>query len=437
MASPMSISGHEPIQSQELLEDLAWRGLIQDVSDREGLAEALANGPITLYVGYDPTASSLHVGNLQIILLQRRFQLAGHRVIALSGGGTGLIGDPSGKEGERALTDEETVARWTRAIREQLERLLPRDSETITPAIFEDNSAWIRPLSTVELLRDIGKHFPLGSMLSKESVASRLHDADRGISFTEFAYMVLQAYDFQVLYDTYDCRLQIGGSDQWGNVTAGLELLRRTQRRGAFGMTAPLILRPDGTKFGKSEAGAIWLDRTRTSPFAFYQHFLNVPDSEIGMLLRRLSLRPREEIVGLEEATERDPSARHAQRALAEELTVVVHGDSGLAEAREATDWLFGDGQLRPDADVGSMFAGAPAITVDPDDWSGWEHKLVEAELASSRSDARRTIAGGGVYINDRRISSDEATLSPSDFSAGGVAVLRKGKRHRALVRLA
>lgn len=433
MLRPMASSA---VAGKRLLDDLTWRGLIQDLSDRDGLANALEAGQLTVYAGYDPTASSLHVGNLQIVLLQRRFQLAGHRIVVLTGGGTGLIGDPSGKIGERALRDEKTVASLSSAIQQQLRHLLPPDRDGTGRVVFEDNVEWISQLSTVELLRDIGKHFPLGSMLSKDSVASRLGDESRGISYTEFSYMVLQALDFQVLYDRHDCRLQVGGSDQWGNITAGLELLRRTRRPGAFGFTAPLILRADGTKFGKSEEGAVWLDRSRTSPFAFYQYFLNVPDSDAGTLLRRLSLCSREEIEALEGALAQQPDSRVAQRALAEELTSFVHGSDGLTEALEATEWLFGNGSLRADRDAAQMFAGAPGVIIDARRWPGWDRVLVEAGLASSSSNARRLLVGGGVYINDRRVDPREDELTPSDFGDGGLAVLRKGKRHRVVLRL-
>jgi tyrosyl-tRNA synthetase len=423
-------------RGRELLDDLSWRGLVHDISDREGLATALAEGPITLYAGYDPTASSLHVGNLQNVVLQRRFQLAGHRVIALSGGGTGLIGDPSGKTGERTLIDEASIARWTAALRTQLKALLPAGGAAVPPPIFEDNLDWIGPLSAVELLRDVGKHFPLRTMLAKDSVASRLDDRSRRISYTEFSYMVLQAFDFRVLYDRHGCCLQVGGSDQWGNITVGIELVRRTRGQAVFGLTAPLILRSDGTKFGKTEEGALWLDRERTSPFALYQYFLGLPDADVGALLRRLSLRPRAKIEELERTVAEHSRGREAQRALAEELTEYVHGPAGLAEARETSEWLFGGGELRAGRDLESVVAGAPAVDVAADDWPGWERILVDAALTDSLSGARRLIAGGGAYVNDRRIAAEEPGFDSSDFEPGGIAVLRKGKRHRALVRI-
>jgi len=424
-----------PLRSgTDLFEDLRWRSLVQDVSDEDGLIAALSESRVTLYAGYDPTASSLHVGNLQIIMLQRRFQLAGHNIVVLTGGGTGLIGDPSGKADERRLNSAETVAAWTEAIRGQLSSLLA-SADGLTEPVFVDNVEWIGAMTAVEMLRDVGKHFPLGYMLAKQSVADRLHDEARGISFTEFTYMLLQALDFQVLFDRVDCRLQIGGSDQWGNITAGLELLRRTGRPGAFGLTSPLMMRSDGAKFGKSERGAVWLDRSRTSPFSFYQYFFNARDDDVGVLLRRLSLRPRDEIEQLEDATRTAPAERRAQRALAEELTRFVHGADGLSEAIEVTEWLFGGGSLAEGRDIEAAVAGAAIATADPDQWSGWESILVQTGLASSGSDARRIIAGGGAYVNDRRITALEQACDSADFPHGGIAVLRKGRRHRALVR--
>ena len=389
-----------------LWEDLRWRGLVQDAS--EELPEALASGPLTLYAGYDPTAPSLHAGNLQLIITMRRFREAGHRVIACAGGGTGLIGDPSGKSAERALHDAATVREWCERIEDQIRRLLGED------AIFVNNREWLEPLTAIELLRDVGRHFPMGYMLAKESVKTRVHS--EGMTFTEFAYMLLQAYDYAQFYDRHNCRLQIGGSDQWGNITAGLELLRRTGREGAYGMTTPLLLRADGQKFGKSEEGAVWLDPERTSPYEFFQFFLNTADDQVGTLLRRLTLLQREEI----EALEREPpETRAAQRALAEHLTTLVHGEDGLRQAEAQTKALFGgDGE-------------AEAVEVAPDALSSWPALFVAAGLASSLSEARRLIKGGGLYADDRRIGEDDP---PPEVE--GQLMLRKGKRERRAVRL-
>ena len=398
-----------------LYEELVWRGLVQDAT--EGLDEALEAGPLTLYIGYDPTAPSLHAGNLQQIITMRRFQLRGHRVIALAGGGTGLIGDPSGKSTERALQDESVVAEWAERIEGQIRRLLPDET------LFLNNRAWLEPLTAIELLRDVGKHFPMGYMLAKESVKTRVHG--EGMTFTEFAYMLLQSFDYQQLFDQHGCRLQMGGSDQWGNITAGIEFIRRTRNERVHGLTTPLLLRADGQKFGKSEEGAIWLDPERTSPYAFFQFFLNSADDQVGMLLRRLSLLPREEIEALEAA---DPSTRTAQRALAEHLTRMVHGEEGLRAAVEQTEALFaGQGGSDP-----ALLASA--IDLAAGDFASWAGLFVAAGLTSSLSEARRLIKGGGLYANEERIT--EAT-APPEPPGDGVLMLRKGKRERRAVRLA
>ncbi len=308
-----------------LYEELRWRGLIQDASP--DLAERLAAGPITVYCGYDPTARSMHFGNLQQLVVLRHFQRHGHTAISVAGGGTGLIGDPSGKSAERPLVDVETTRAWTARFRAQMERILEPG------AIFLDNLDWLGSLTMVEFLRDVGKHFPMGYMLAKESVRARVHG--EGMSYTEFSYMLLQAYDFLRLYDDHGCRMQFGGSDQWGNITAGLELLRRTGRHGAVGMTVPLILRPDGTKFGKTEEGAVWLDPELTSPYAFYQFFVNQSDEQVAVLLRRLSLLAREEVEALEREAAEHPERREAQRALAWDVTARVHGDDAARAAAE------------------------------------------------------------------------------------------------------
>jgi tyrosyl-tRNA synthetase len=385
-----------------LYEELVWRGLVQDAT--EGLDAALEAGPLTLYIGYDPTASSLHAGNLQQIITMRRFQLRGHRVIALAGGGTGLIGDPSGKSAERALNDESVVAEWAARIEGQVRRLLPDET------IFVNNREWLEPLTAIEMLRDVGKHFPMGYMLAKETVKTRVHG--EGMTFTEFSYMLLQSYDYRQLHDRYDCRLQMGGSDQWGNITAGIEFIRRTRNERVHGLTTPLLLRADGQKFGKSEQGAIWLDPERTSPYELFQFFLNTADDQVGVLLRRLTLLEPAEIERLEAEP---PETRAAQRALAEHLTAMVHGDEGLRAAEEQTRALF------------SAEGEAEAVVVE--DLTSWAHVFLAAGLVSSLSEARRLIKGGGLYADDDRITED-AQPQPGD------CVLRKGKRERRAVRL-
>ena len=392
-----------------LWEDLVWRGLVQDHTDGLDAVE-----PLTLYAGYDPTAPSLHVGNLQLIITMRRFRDAGHRVIALAGGGTGMIGDPSGKSTERALQDEATVQEWAARHERQMRRLLGEDT------IFENNRSWLEPLTAIELLRDVGKHFPMGYMLAKESVKTRVRG--EGMTFTEFSYMLLQAYDYRQLFDAHDCRLQIGGSDQWGNITAGLEFIRRTRDARVHGMTTPLLLRADGQKFGKSEQGAVWLDRDLTSPYEFFQFFFNTADDQVGMLLRRLALLPREEIEALETA---DPSTRTAQRALAEHLTQLVHGEEGLREALARTEALFDPSAVEWRLEDAQRVAFERAAS--------WPALFLEAGLVSSLSEARRLIKGGGLYADEERVTEDSAPPQPS----GDVLMLRKGKRERRAVRVA
>ncbi|WP_018503274.1 tyrosine--tRNA ligase [Parafrankia discariae] len=418
--------------TEDLFDELVWRGLVADTSDEQAIREMLRE-PITLYCGYDPTATSLHLGNLQMAVIQRRFQLRGHQVIALSGGGTGLIGDPSGKANERAMQETKTVAEWAANIRGQLERLLPA-SDGVPAPIFVDNYEWVSQLRAIDLLRDVGKYFTVNYMIAKDSVANRLSNATSGISYTEFSYMLLQALDFATLNDRYSCTLQIGGSDQWGNITAGLELIRKTGRPRSFGLTSPLILRSDGKKFGKSEEGAVWLDEKLTSPFAFYQYFVNVTDADVVNLLRRMTFLGRAEITELEEATAAVPGERRAQKRLAAELTRYVHGESGLATARQITAWLFGEGDLPADARSAESFAGAPLVVLDPDSLPTWTETAVRAGLAKSLSDARRLIDGGGIYVEDRAVTHDLVPRA-DDFAAGPLR-LRRGRRQRVIVAL-
>lgn len=427
MESAESVSGSS---SEDLFDELVWRGLVADVSDEQAIREMLRE-PTTLYCGYDPTATSLHLGNLQMVVTQRRFQLHGHQVIALSGGGTGLIGDPSGKANERAMQETKTVAEWAANIRGQLERLLPA-SDGVPAPIFVDNYEWVSQIRAIDLLRDVGKYFTINYMLAKDSVANRIADTTSGISYTEFSYMLLQALDFATLNDRYGCTLQIGGSDQWGNITAGLELIRKTGRPRSFGLTSPLILRSDGKKFGKSEEGAVWLGEKLTSPFAFYQYFINVPDADVINLLRRMTFLSRAEIAELEEVTATVPGERRAQRRLAEELTRYVHGESGLATAEQITAWLFGKGNLPADARSAASFTGAPLVVLDPGSLPTWTETAVRAGLAKSLSEARRLIDGGGIYVEDRAVTHD--LVPQSDDFATGPLRFRRGKRQRVIV---
>jgi tyrosyl-tRNA synthetase len=398
-----------------LYEELTWRGLIQDQSP--DLAERLAAGPVTVYCGYDPSAPSLHAGNLQQIVMFRHFQRHGHRVIALAGGGTGLIGDPSGKSAERPLNDASVVERWAENVRGQIERIVEPG------AIFVNNLEWLGKLTMVEFLRDVGKHFPMGYMLAKESVKTRVHG--EGMSYSEFSYMLLQAYDFLRLYEDHGCRMQFGGSDQWGNITAGLEFLRRTGHEGAVGMTVPLLLRADGKKFGKTEEGAVWLDPAMTSPYDFFQFWLNTADDQVGLLLRRISLIDRAEIEALEARHAEAPHERAAQRALAEHMTAMVHGDAGLREALEETERRFGGGGV----------SGGDAQEIALAEIDSWPSLFVAAGLTASKGEARRLIAGGGLYVGDRKLGADDAAPAAEDFG-DEVVVLRKGRKTRVPVRL-
>jgi tyrosyl-tRNA synthetase len=418
-----------------LIEDLQWRGLIKDHTDLKALSARLDEGSITLYCGYDPTADSLHMGNLQMVVMLRRFQLFGHRVIALSGGGTGLIGDPSGRSEERQLTSEATVEKWTRAISEQLKRCLVSDSGMAAP-MFVDNKEWIVSMSAVQLLRDVGKHFTVSYMLAKDSVATRLNLEDGGLSFTEFTYMLLQAIDFGELHRRFNCELQIGGSDQWGNITAGITLIKKKTGNQVYGLTCPLILRSDGKKFGKSESGAIWLARNRTSPYALYQYFINVPDSDAETLLKRLTLLPRSKIEVVLSESGQDPSRRLVQRKLAEEVVRFVHGVEALDEAVKVTGWLFGDGGLPEGKSIGELLAGAPSFELQRSQDCTWNEVLVMAGIAASKSEARRLIQGGGVYVWSERLSSGDQAVNLASHSKDDIVLLSKGKKSKTVLKV-
>jgi len=417
--------------NEPLLEELAWRGLIADVAGEERMAELLRAGNATVYCGFDPTAPSLHIGNLVPLLGLARFQRAGHRPIALAGGGTGLIGDPSGRTDERQLNAVETVAEWTERIRGQMSGFIDFDAG----ALLLNNLEWISQLSAVELLRDVGKHFPMGWMLGKESVRTRMEN--EGISFTEFSYMVLQAYDFLHLSRTYDCLIQLGGSDQFGNITAGIELIRRADGRGAAGMTVPLVTNASGEKFGKTAAGAVWLDPERTSPFAFYQFWVQADDRDAVPYLKIFTFLDRDAIGELERATAEHPERREAQRRLAVEMTTMVHGAAECARAQEVTEALFGSGKLAgiDAARLEVALESAPTVRLDPaGDVPTFAALLVSTGLAKSGSEANRLVAGGGVYANDDRLEDGFATPSAEQFLGGRVLVLRRGRRTHGLV---
>jgi tyrosyl-tRNA synthetase len=413
----------------DILADLEWRGLIAQHTDLDALRAALAE-PTTVYCGFDPTADSLHVGSLVPLLTLRRFQDAGHRAIALAGGATGMIGDPGGRANERSLNDAETVAAWTDRIRGQLARLVDLDA-----AILENNYEWTAGMSAIDFLRDVGKHFTVNYMLAKESVSSRL--AGEGISFTEFAYMLLQALDFRVLYDRHGCTLQIGGSDQWGNITAGIELLRRTRGASAHAITLPLITKSDGEKFGKSVAGAVWLDAAKTSPYAFFQFWLNVDDADAVRFLKIFTFLSREEIEGLAAEQEARPQARAAQRALAAHMTGMLHGGDALKAVQHASEVLFGGGDIRTvdAALLADALAEAPSSSVPRSSLPALPALLVGLGLAKSLSDARGRVAQGGVYVNGERADDPNWQPGEADLLHGRYLVVRSGKRNYGLVR--
>jgi tyrosyl-tRNA synthetase len=413
-----------------LLEDLAWRGLIAQVAGEERLAELIAEGGATVYCGFDPTADSLHVGHLVPLLTLARYQRAGVRPIALAGGGTGLIGDPSGRVSERLLNDAGTVNEWTERIRGQLSRFLDFDGG----ALLVNNYDWLKDLSAIELLRDVGKHFPMGWMLGKESVRTRL-EGD-GLSYTEFSYMVLQAYDFLHLERTYGCLAQIGGSDQYGNITAGIELIRRADGLSAAGQTVPLITDSSGQKFGKSTGAAVWLDPDRTSPYAFYQFWLQVDDADAVRYLRLFTFLDRPAIEAIEADHAEHPERREAQRILAREMTVMVHGEAEWRRAVEVSEALFGKGRLA-DVDPARLevaLEAAPTVRLGAGDTPTFAALMVETGLAKSTSEAARLASGGGVYANDERI--EDVTVAPdaSQFLGGRVLILRRGRRAHGLV---
>jgi len=416
-----------------LLEDLHWRGLIADCTDESALTERLAKGPIAVYCGFDPTGDSLHVGHLMGQVTLRRFQLAGHHVFPLAGGATGMIGDPSGKSAERNLLTPDQLAHNVSAITRQLSRLLDFESAP-NPARLVNNADWTAGLSYLDFLRDVGKHFSINVMIAKDSVRSRM-EGDAGISYTEFSYMLLQAHDFYHLRRTNNCELQIGGSDQWGNITAGTDLIRKKLGQPAWGLTFPLITKSDGTKFGKTEGGAVWLDPEKTSPYKFYQFFVNTEDSMVLAYLKKFTLLTRPEIEALEAKHAANPGAREAHKALAREVTTLVHGTSACADALRASEIMFG-GQLdgigesvfkdvvgeipTKDLELAKLEATGGATLID---------LLVHAGLSPSKGQARKDVEGGGVYVNNVKEPSIARTLTPSDLLFGKYLLLRKGKR--------
>lgn len=419
-----------------LYDDLQWRGLVYQVTAPE--VEALVNrGGETVYIGFDPTAESLHIGNLFQLLNLRRLQLGGSRPIALAGGATGMIGDPSFKSDERSLLDDATLERNVAGIEAQLHKFIDF-SPGPTQAIVVNNATWTRPVSVIDFLRDVGKHFTVNTMIGRESVRARLEDREHGISFTEFSYGLLQAFDFKHLFETYGCRLQMGASDQWGNIVGGVDLIRRTLGEKTFGLCTPLVTKADGTKFGKTETGTIWLDPRKTSPYAFYQFFVRTDDRDVGTFLRYFTFLDRDVIEELEHAMEERPQERTAQRALAEEVTRLVHGEDELRRALRASDALYNETITELDEDLLlDVFADAPSATIARTTLGSVKltDALVDVGLSSSKSAARTVVQQGGVAVNNRRRDDIEAVIDDSDLLHGSYVILRRGKREFGVLR--
>ena len=416
-----------------LLEDLQWRNSIAQTTDISELASYLDSGSRSVYLGVDPTAPSMHIGNLVALTVLRRFQLAGHKPIALVGGATGLVGDPSGRNAERTLNDVEIVEEWVGKIRKQLEGFL--DFSGSNAAIMANNLDWTAPVSALQFLRDIGKHFSVNQMLARESVSARLEAG--GISYTEFSYQVLQAFDFLELNRRNDCALQIGGSDQWGNIVAGVDLIRRVEGKTAHALTIPLMEKSDGTKFGKTASGAVWLDPSMTSPYAFFQFFLNSDDRDVERLLRSFSFKSHDELTELFDSLRTNPGAREAHRALAREVTTLIHGESQTNKVENAAKALFGQSEIRElDVDtLASALSELPRTTIAKGaPIPSWVDLISAAGVVDSKSAARRVVKEGGAYINNEKIAGEDFAPTTEHLLHGRFMVLRKGKRDLAAV---
>ena len=416
----------------DIIDELTWRGLIAQSTDLDELRKALDSGPVTLYGGFDPTAPGLHIGNLVLLLTLRRFQLAGHHPIGLVGGATGLIGDPSGKSAERVLNPRETVAEWVDRIRGELERFL-EFGDIPNSATIVSNLDWTADMPVLDFLRDIGKHFPVNQMLARESVRARLEAG--GISYTEFSYQILQAMDFLELYRRHDCTLQIGGSDQWGNLVSGVDLIRRVEGGSAHALATPLITKPDGTKYGKTEGGAIWISPDLMSPYAFYQFWLNVGDSEVPGLLKVFTFLSRAEIEELERQTAENPRARTGQRTLAENITALVHGADATERVIAASRALFGQGELADIdehtlADALREVPHTEVFLASPDEALPSVTDLMALTgIVTSKSAARRAVTEGGAYLNNAKVTAEDAVPGRADLLHGRYLILRRGKR--------
>ncbi len=418
----------------DLYSEFEWREMLYDRT--EGTREALTTGAVTGYIGFDPTASSLHVGSLLPVMALARFQRAGHCPIAIVGGGTGLIGDPSGKTQERTLLTREQVQEHLEGIRAQLARFLDFDAAA-NPARIVNNADWLATIDLMTFLRDVGKHFTVNWMLAKESVKRRVESED-GISFTEFSYLLLQAYDFLVLHDRYGCTLQMGGSDQWGNITAGCDLIRKLRGAKAHALVMPLVTTSAGVKFGKTEAGAVWLDPQRTSPFHFYQFWLNTDDRDVVRYLKFFTFLTRDAIDDLARLTREAPERREAQRALAREVTALVHGGDHVTRAERAAAVLFSDSLTTADVDdVLLVFADAPSTELAlPEGGMALAEMLAAVKLVASRSEATRLLRSGGVYVNNVRVADEKSRLTSADAIGGRVIVLRKGRKDQHVVKI-
>ncbi len=409
-------------------EDLRFRGLVHQVTD-DALWSRLDGGRLTFYIGFDPSFRSLHVGSLLQLVTLRRFQLAGHRPIALCGGGTGMIGDPGGRTDERQLLSADTLAANLEGIRAQLARFVD-----VEDGLLLDNSAWLSRLSVIDFLRDVGKHFTVNQMVAKEAVRTRFERLDQGISYTEFSYMLLQAYDFLRLHEDYGCELQVGGSDQWGNITMGVELIRKLSGKVAHGMTTPLVLKADGTKFGKTASGAVWLDPSLTSPYRFYQFLLQTEDAVVGRYLRYFTFLDHDRIESLDLETAEHPERRAAQRALAHEVTTLLHGEAETGRAERASRALFGESIASLDEPTLLEVVGdAPSSSVARDALLRGEVSLVDAlassGLVASKGEARRVVSQGGAYVNNRRVEDGGRVLGSGDLLHDRYVVLRRGRR--------
>lgn len=426
---------HDGPMTSALLDDLQWRNSIAQTTDRSELETFLNGGSRALYLGVDPTAPSMHLGNLAAFTVLRRFQLAGHKPIALVGGATGLVGDPSGRNSERSLNEVDVVEEWVGKIRKQLESIL--DFSGKNSAVLANNLDWTKPVSAIQFLRDIGKHFSVNQMLARESVSARLEAG--GISYTEFSYQVLQAFDFLELSRRNQCFIQIGGSDQWGNIVAGIDLIRRVEGKSAHALTLPLITKADGTKFGKTASGSIWLDPTMTSPYAFFQFFLNSDDRDVEQLLRSFSFKSHDELNALFDSLKTNPGAREAHRALAREVTSMIHGESTTVKVENAAKALFGQAEIRElDSEtLESALSELPRTTIKRgESIPTWVDLITASGVVDSKSAARRVVKEGGAYLNNEKISGEDFAPSENDLLHGRFMVLRKGKRDLAAVEI-